>query len=51
MGVVVPLVPTRMRLDPAAGSGVFITTINDFAGITVVFLFATVLYLPHLPHV
>ncbi|WP_234417611.1 magnesium transporter [Miniimonas sp. S16] len=51
VGVVVPLVLTRVRLDPAAGTGVFITTINDFAGIAVLFLFATVLYLPHLPHV
>ena len=47
VGVVVPLILKRMRMDPAAGTGVFITTINDFAGITVLFLFATAFYLPH----
>lgn len=48
VGVLVPLGLSRMKLDPAIGTGVFITTMNDFAGITILFVMAGWLYLPHL---
>ena len=38
----------KMNYDPAVGTGVFITTVNDFAGITILFLMAKLIYLPHL---
>lgn len=47
VGVLVPLLLRRLGLDPAVGTGVFITTINDFAGIAVLFGFASLLYLPY----
>jgi len=48
VGVLVPFGLKRLNMDPAVGTGVFITTVNDFAGITVLFLVAKLLYLPHL---
>jgi magnesium transporter len=48
VGVVVPFVLKWLNMDPAVGTGVFITTVNDFAGITVLFVVAKLLYLPHL---
>lgn len=48
VGILVPLGLARLKLDPAVGTGVFITTVNDFAGITILFLTAKLLYLPHL---
>lgn len=48
VGILVPLGLSRLKLDPAVGTGVFITTVNDFAGITILFLAAKLLYLPHL---
>jgi magnesium transporter len=48
VGVLVPLGLKRLNFNPAVGTGVFITTINDFLGITILFLVAKVFYLPHL---
>jgi len=48
VGVAVPLALKRLTLDPAVGTGVFITTVNDFAGVTILFMVAKLLYLPHL---
>lgn len=48
VGVLVPLGLKKLKFDPAVGTGVFITTVNDFAGITLLFLVAKTLYLPHL---
>lgn len=48
VGVLVPVALARLKLDPAVGTGVFITTVNDFAGITILFLVAKIFYLPHL---
>ena len=48
VGAVVPLALERMVLDPAAGTGVFITTVNDLLGITILFVSSILIYLPHL---
>ncbi len=48
VGILVPLGLSRLKFDPAVGTGVFITTVNDFAGITILFLIAKLMYLPHL---
>ena len=48
VGVLVPMALKKMNYDPAVGTGVFITTVNDFAGITILFLMAKLIYLPHL---
>lgn len=46
VGAVTPLLLDRMRLDPATGTGVFITTVNDLLGITILFVSAILIYLP-----
>lgn len=43
VGVVVPLILNRFRVDPAVASGPFITTINDIIGLTIYFSIATAL--------
>jgi Mg/Co/Ni transporter MgtE len=48
VGVLVPLGLKKLNFNPAVGTGVFITTINDLLGITILFLVAKVFYLPHL---
>ena len=47
VGAVTPLVLERMRLDPATGTGVFITTVNDVLGITILFASSILIYLPY----
>ena len=48
VGVLVPLGLSKLKFNPAVGTGVFITTVNDLLGITLLFLVAKVFYLPHL---
>jgi magnesium transporter len=40
-GTVVPLIMTKLKIDPAVASGPFITTINDLVGLTIYFTIAT----------
>ncbi len=45
VGATVPLVLSRVGIDPALAMGPFITVSNDILGLTVFFLMATLLYL------
>jgi magnesium transporter len=45
MGAAMPLVLDRFGIDPAVSTGPFITVTNDVVGISVYFVFATLLYL------
>lgn len=40
-GTIVPLIMTKMKIDPAVASGPFITTVNDIVGLTIYFTVAT----------
>ncbi len=40
-GAIVPLIMTKLNIDPAVASGPFITTINDIIGLTIYFTVAT----------
>lgn len=40
-GTVVPLIMTKLKIDPAVASGPFITTVNDIVGLTIYFTVAT----------
>ena len=40
-GTIIPLIMTKMKIDPAFASGPFITTINDLVGLTIYFTVAT----------
>ncbi len=40
-GTAVPLIMTKMKIDPAVASGPFITTVNDIVGLTIYFTVAT----------
>ena len=44
VGSFVPLALDRMGIDPAAATGVFITTSNDVVGVLVYFLLASTFY-------
>jgi len=44
VGAFVPLALDRLGIDPAAATGVFITTSNDVLGILVYFLMASAFY-------
>lgn len=48
IGAVVPVIITKLKLDPAIASGPFITTVNDILGLLIYFSIATALidYLP-----
>ncbi|ADU31739.1 magnesium transporter [Evansella cellulosilytica] len=48
IGAVVPVIITKLKLDPAIASGPFITTVNDILGLLIYFTIATALldYLP-----
>ena len=45
LGTLVPFALARLGLDPAVATGIFITTVNDMAAITLFFFVATALYL------
>ena len=45
VGAVVPVILDKIGIDPAAATGVFITTSNDVLGVLVYFSIASVLYL------
>lgn len=45
VGTLVPFVLKSLRFDPAVATGIFILTINDVAGVFVLFAIATRLYL------
>ena len=47
MGVLVPLVMTKMKRDPAVGSSVLITAITDTGGFFIFLGLATLFLLPH----
>ncbi len=47
MGVLVPLVMTKLRRDPAVGSSVLITAITDTGGFFIFLGLATLFLLPH----
>ena len=47
MGVLVPLVMTKMKRDPAVGSSVLITALTDTGGFFIFLGLATVFLLPH----
>jgi magnesium transporter len=40
-GTIIPLIMTKLKIDPAIASGPFITTINDIIGLTIYFTIAT----------
>jgi magnesium transporter len=40
-GTIIPLIMTKLKIDPAIASGPFITTINDLVGLTIYFTIAT----------
>ena len=40
-GTIVPLIMTKLKIDPAVASGPFITTLNDLVGLTIYFSVAT----------
>jgi magnesium transporter len=44
-GVLMPFLLKRAGADPTSAMGPFVTTLNDIIGLTVYFLYATVLYL------
>lgn len=44
VGAFVPLGLNRLSIDPAAATGVFITTSNDVVGVLVYFLMASAFY-------
>lgn len=44
VGAFVPLVLHRLGVDPAAATGVFITTSNDVPGVLVIFVMASRFY-------
>ncbi|AOM84509.1 magnesium transporter [Salisediminibacterium beveridgei] len=43
VGAVVPVIITKLKLDPAIASGPFITTVNDVLGLMIYFTIATTL--------
>ncbi|MDY0408979.1 magnesium transporter [Virgibacillus soli] len=43
VGVVIPLLTNKLKLDPAIASGPFITTVNDILGLFIYFSIATAL--------
>ncbi|CCV64236.1 Mg/Co/Ni transporter MgtE (contains CBS domain) [Alteracholeplasma palmae J233] len=45
-GVLIPLVLTKLKIDPAAASGPVISTINDLVALVIYFGFATLIVLP-----
>lgn len=45
VGSLVPILLRKLGLDPAVGTGVFITTSNDLLGVLIFFVIATNLYL------
>jgi len=47
MGVLVPLVMTKMKRDPAVGSSVLITALTDTGGFFIFLGLATIFLLPH----
>ncbi|WP_210451771.1 magnesium transporter [Pantoea ananatis] len=47
MGVMVPLVMTKMKRDPAVGSSVLITAITDTGGFFIFLGLATIFLIPH----
>lgn len=47
MGVMVPLVMTKMKRDPAVGSSVLITAITDTGGFFIFLGTATIFLIPH----
>ncbi|MFO8231943.1 MAG: magnesium transporter [Longimonas sp.] len=44
-GALVPFVLKRLGIDPASAMGPFVTTLNDIIGLTVYFMYATLIYL------
>lgn len=44
-GALVPFVLERLGVDPASSMGPFVTTFNDIVGLTVYFVFASLIYL------
>jgi magnesium transporter len=44
-GALVPFVLERLGVDPASSMGPFVTTLNDIIGLTVYFVFASLIYL------
>lgn len=48
VGAIVPVIITKLKLDPAIASGPFITTVNDVLGLIIYFSIATtfIAYLP-----
>lgn len=40
-GTIVPLIMSKLKIDPAVASGPFITTLNDLVGLTIYFSVAT----------
>jgi magnesium transporter len=45
VGTVVPVALDRLGFDPAVATGIFILTVNDVAGVLILFVIATQLYL------
>jgi magnesium transporter len=41
VGTIIPLIMTKIKVDPAVASGPFITTVNDILGLTIYFTIAT----------
>lgn len=44
-GALVPFALKRLGIDPASAMGPFVTTLNDIIGLTVYFMYATLIYL------
>lgn len=40
-GTIIPLIMSKINIDPAVASGPFITTLNDLVGLTIYFTVAT----------
>jgi magnesium transporter len=43
-GTLIPLLLSKMKVDPALATGPFITTMNDIMGLMIYFLMGRVLY-------
>ena len=44
-GLFIPLILTRLKIDPAVASGPIISTVNDFFALVIYFGIATIMFI------